>query len=93
MHTSASHHIYDRLLSLFLYDLRTFDVPCVALFSQLLPSFSRPFTTALVMDMLNLTHDDTLCGYLCFEFFYDVLSLTFGFPLVHASSDLRFWLK
>lgn len=45
--------------SLALYDLRSFDAPCVALFPQPLPSFSRPFTTALVMDMLNLAHDDT----------------------------------
>jgi len=52
MHTS---HVYDRFLSL--YDLRSFDVPCVALFPQPLLSFSRPFTTALVMDMLSLTHD------------------------------------
>ena len=56
MHTSASHHIYDSFLSL--YDLRSFDVPCVALFPQPLLSFSRPFTTALVMDMLYLAHDD-----------------------------------
>ncbi len=56
MHTSASHHIYDRFLSL--YDLRTFDVPCVALYPQPLLSFSRPFTTALVMDMLSFAYDD-----------------------------------
>ena len=57
MHTSASHHIYDRFLSL--YDLRSFDLPCVALFPQPLPSFSRPITTALVMDMPYLAHDAT----------------------------------